>query len=103
MKAFRGLILIVALVAMLIGAAAVVAVPAGTCPDLVVPAYVLAQHPETRRFVEVDDSQAIDELLAWDGVSNWIGYGRGGWLVSPIDIISMIYLYPESYDDPDGA
>lgn len=45
MKAMKkGLILIVAL---LLSAAAVVAVPAGTCPDLVVPAYVLAQHPET--------------------------------------------------------
>lgn len=69
------------------------------CRDLVTPARVLAQHPERRRFVEVEQAEQIDALLQWGGDTNWQGYESGGWIIPPDRSLSMIYLYPEAYDE----
>lgn len=71
----------------------------GVCPQFDVPARLLVQHPDTRRFVEVTDTNAIADVLTWGGDTNWQGYERGGWIIAPDDVYTMIYAYPADYDE----
>lgn len=98
MNAFRGLILIVALAVMLLGAVVTMADVRDVCPGLVDVdrLYVM----QRSRFVEIEDAEAVASFEEWDAsLDNWIGYDQGGYRIMPTRSLSTIYLYPEDYDE----